>query len=206
MGESGLQACEPEILVDWFGGNERLSELKQFLIDLTSLGVTTIIVTYGIPKLVKILLERTGFLDSKYGIRGIFGCVKPGILYKKSEALREIYETMTSANFDEHTKEIFFVDDSRSNIEDVGANCGLPDKQNVLIDKTTAMVVDTMQDILSFYADVADSRQQNGPSSGSISMPTSQHNDATDDPGFPIIPASGEMVETASSPSGTSVH
>jgi hypothetical protein len=81
MGEEGLKLCDIEVIEEWFGGTERVAQLQDFLQKLVASGACTIIVTYGMPKLVKILLDRTGFLDSRFAIKGIFGCVRPGILY-----------------------------------------------------------------------------------------------------------------------------
>lgn len=186
MGEDGLKSCDMEVMTEWFGGPERLASLKKFLTELTAIEVTTIIVTYGIPKLVKILLERTGFLDSSFGIKGIFGCVRPGILYKKGQAIVEIFESMTGEDFADHKHEVVFADDSRSNIDDIRENLGLPDTQNILIDKTTAMVDGTMSDILSFFSAIAGSRSSGSGTGGSISMP-SPNNSSAEDPGVPMM-------------------
>ena len=167
MGEEGLRSCDEEVMAEWFGGQERIDMLKKFMEDIVHVGATTVIITYGLPNLVKILLERTGFLDSIYGIKGIFGCVRPGILYNKGHAIISIYETMTSASFEANIDKIVFVDDSKSNIDAVERECKLPSEQNILIDKNTAMVEDHAKIILEIFTQAMQPKQLNtGTDSG----------------------------------------
>lgn len=206
MGEDGLQSCDMEVLQEWFGGEERLDALRAFLENLVEIGVSTVIVTYGMPKLVKILLDRCGFLDSKYGIRGIFGCVRPGILYNKAQALIAIYEAMTDGEaFSDHRHEVLFADDSRSNIEAIERECDLPDEQNMLIDKNTAMTQEHMDIILEFFQGVAGSKAgpsaaigssiSGGTAAGEGSAATSSQQE---DPGIPMLDQ--DQQQTRSSP------
>lgn len=189
MGEDGLQNCEPEIMQEWFGGVDRMNLLKKFLQDLTGLGVATIIITYGIPKLVKILLDKNGFLDSRLGIKGIFGCVRPGILYNKGQALISIYETMCSTSFVEHKHEIVFADDSRSNIDAIDRECDLPEGHNIFIDKTTAMTHEHFEKVIDIYKKLS-SKQSSSETHEHASMISTNlpvvHDDNIDD-GTPMI-------------------
>ena len=205
MGEDGLQSCDMEVLQEWFGGVERLDALRIFLEKLVEVGVSTVIVTYGMPKLVKILLDRCGFLDSKYGIRGIFGCVRPGILYNKAQALIAIYEAMTDGKaFSDHRHEVLFADDSRSNIEAIERECDLPDEQNMLIDKNTAMTQEHMDIILEFFQGVAAKAGPSGAIGSSISGGTAGKDSASqqEDPGIPML--NQDQQETRTSPSSRS--
>ena len=199
MGEDGLKSCDTDVMEEWFGGAERMEALKGFLTKLVQLQVSTLIVTYGMPKLVKILLDRTGFLDSAYGIKGIFGCVRPGILYNKGQALISIYEEMTSEKFADHTEEILFVDDSKSNIDAVDRECNLPEEQNILIDKTTAMTAGNMSGIVEFFQKIADSKPGTSESGAdhAISTGASQDDGNSEDPGVPMV-ASGSSSNSPS--------
>ena len=146
----------------------------------------------------------------RFGIRGIFGCVRPGILYNKGQALMSIYESMTSTSFADHKTDILFADDSKSNIDAVERECDLPDEQNMLIDKTTAMTQDHMDLILEFFEDVSAANVSAAPRAGSIATSSVEIEEGSSsgpgrdhDASSPIMSSSGGGASSPSrSPSG----
>lgn len=119
-----------------FGGGERIELLKMFFTNLVAVGVATVVVTYGLPELVFIMLARMGLMGPSdtdattlaHGILAVCGSKREGIFFRKDVCINQVSNAIAGTK-PKCLKRVFFADDTGKHIAAVIDGCGLTSSQ-----------------------------------------------------------------------------